>query len=145
MAKTFKQGWYTPKNPDKYVGDVNKIRYMSSWELKLHSDLDNNQKVLRWSSEEIAIPYIKPTDGKVHKYYPDYWIEYEDVDGNVIQEIIEVKPHKQTKRSRSKNAKQKLIEDVAYAVNLAKWDACQKFCDKYGITFRIMTEKGIFK
>ena len=145
MAFNYKQGWYTPKNPDKYVGDLSKIRYMSSYELQMHEFLDNNPNVLRWSSEEIAIPYIKPTDGKVHRYFPDYWVEYVDKDGNTIQEIIEVKPMDQTRRSRRRNPKQKLIEDVQYAVNVAKWEAAQKFCDKYGIIFKIVTEKKIFK
>ena len=76
MARHFKQGYYTPKNPDKYVGDITKIRYMSSWELELHKFFDGNPNVIRWASEEIAIPYYKPTDGRIHKYYPDYWVNF---------------------------------------------------------------------
>jgi hypothetical protein len=69
------QGYFKPRHPEKYVGDVNKIRFMSSWELQADKFLDDNPNVLRWSSEEIVIPYVKPTDGKVHRYYPDYWVE----------------------------------------------------------------------
>ena len=145
MAKRFKQGWFTPKNPDKYVGEVEKIRYMSSWELNTDNFFDNNPNILRWSSEEIAIPYVKPTDNKVHRYFPNYWIEYKDSKGQIIQEIIEVKPLNQTRRSRSRNPKTKLYEEVAYAINIAKWEACQQFCDKYGIKFSIWTENQIFK
>jgi len=151
LAKTinkksrFKQGYYTPKNPEKYTGDVTKIRYMSSWELNFNHFLDNNPNILRWSSEEIAIPYVKPTTGRVHRYFPDYWIEYKDAEGNLKQEIIEVKPLQQTRRTRSKNPKTKLYEDIAYAINIAKWQSAKLFCDKYGITFRIMTEREIFK
>jgi hypothetical protein len=100
VANDYSQGWYTPKNPEKYVGDVTKIRYMSSWEYELHKFFDNNTKILRWSSESIAIPYIKPTDGRLHKYYPDYWVEYVNRDGKIIREIIECKPRSQTKRPR---------------------------------------------
>ena len=79
-GKRFEQGQYIPRNPHKYVGDIDKIRYMSSYELETHKFFDNNERVLRWSSEEIAIPYLKPTDGRVHKYYPDYWVEYVNID-----------------------------------------------------------------
>lgn len=144
MATRFTQGKYTPKNPHKYDGDLDKIRYMSSWELETHKFFDNNERVLRWSSETIAIPYIKPTDGKIHKYYPDYFVEYINRDGVIIQEIIEVKPMAQTKAPR-KTHKHALYEQVTYAVNVAKWQACKKWCDARKIQFRIITEQSIFK
>jgi hypothetical protein len=36
--------------------------------------LDANENILEWSSEGIAIPYVKPTTGRVHRYYPDFWV-----------------------------------------------------------------------
>jgi hypothetical protein len=143
MAR-FRQGYFTPKNPHKYVGDPNKIRYMSSWELELHTFFDGNTNVLRWASEEIAIPYIKPTDGKIHKYYPDYWVEYVNSKGEIVQELIECKPKDQTKTPRS-NRKHVLYEQLTYAINTAKWQAAQEWCRQRNITFRIVTEKSIFK
>ena len=142
-----KQGKYTPKHPEKYVGDPTKIRYMSSWELSFDQFLDNNPNILRWSSEEIAIPYVKPTTGRVHKYYPDYWIEYRDKTGKIVHEIIEVKPEKQTKQptTKGKNRKTQIYESLTWAVNTAKWEACQQFCNKYGIKFRLVTEKQLFR
>lgn len=141
---SFTQGLYKPNNPSKYIGDISKIRYMSSWELSMHSFFDNNVNITKWSSEGIAIPYIKPTDGRIHKYYPDYYIEYFDKSGSVHKEIIEVKPDKQTKFSRARSAKNKLYEDVQYAINVAKWQACQQFCDAHGIVFKIITEKTMW-
>jgi TnsA endonuclease N terminal len=143
-GKRFTQGLFTPRNPHKYVGDPTKIRYMSSYELETHKFFDGNEHVLRWSSEEIAIPYIKPTDNRVHKYYPDYWVEYVNKDGEVVQEIIEVKPASQTRAPRA-NSKHKLYEQLTLAVNIAKWQAAQAFCNAKGIKFRIITEKSIFK
>ena len=29
----------------------------------------------KWSSEEIVIPYRSPIDKKVHRYFPDFWIQ----------------------------------------------------------------------
>ena len=144
MANNFRQGIFTPKHPNKYVGDVNKIRYMSSWELELHKFFDGNPNVLRWSSEEIVIPYIKPTDGLIHKYYPDYWVEYQTKNGEIVQEVIECKPATQTRQPRG-NRKHSLYEKVTFAVNTAKWAAAQEWCRQRNLKFRIVTEKSIFK
>ena len=140
----FKQGYYTPKNPDKYIGDVTKIRYMSSYEYNMHVFLDNNVRVLHWSSEPVGIPYIKPTDGKVHRYFPDYYVEYVNADGEIIQEIIEVKPAQQTRTPRS-NHKHALYERVTFEINKAKWAYCMEWCKRKGFQFRIVTEKSIFR
>jgi len=146
MASRFVQGYFTPKHPEKYVGkNVGKIRYMSSWELHMHEFLDNNPNVLKWSSESTPIPYLKPTDGKVHMYYPDYQVQYVNKDGEIINEIIEIKPHEQTRQSRSKDVGNKLYENLQFAVNIAKWQAAQKYCDQHGIKFRIITQKTLFK
>lgn len=140
----YKQGYFVPKNPHKYVGDVTKIRYMSSWELECDVFFDGNERVLRWASEEIVIPYIKPTDGKLHKYFPDYWVEYINRDGEVVQEIIEVKPIEQIKAPRS-NHKHFAANQVTHAINQAKWAAALEFCRQRNMTFRLVTATGIFK
>lgn len=143
-GKRFEQGWFTPKHPEKYVGDVTKIRYMSSYELEMHTFLDGNEKVIKWSSEEIVIPYVKPTTNRIHKYYVDYWVQYYDRDGNVITDLIEVKPASQTKPPR-KNHKHALYEQLTYAINVAKWTAAQSYARSKGWNFRIVTEKSIFR
>lgn len=143
-TRSWKQGYYAVRNPHKYIGDSSKVRYMSSWELECHKFFDGNNHVLRWASEEIAIPYIKPTDGKLHKYYPDYWVEYVNSAGEIIQEIIEVKPAEQTRPPRG-NAKQSLYEQMTFAVNIAKWAAAEEFCRQRNMKFRIVTSKSIFK
>ncbi len=139
----FKQGFYTLRNPEKYVGDPNKIFFRSSWEEHTNRFFDNNPNVVSWSSEEIHIPYIKPTDGKVHRYFPDYWVEYKDKAGNLIQEIIEVKPEDQVYIQRKKRLTE--YDKVTYNINRAKWQAAAQFCKKKGIKFRILTERSIFK
>ena len=143
-GKRFLKGRYVPKNPNKYVGDVNKIIFRSSYELQMHKFLDNNERVLRWSSEEIVIPYVKPTDGKVHRYYPDYWVEFVDKEGEIHEEIIEVKPKSQTKMPRP-NSKQRIYEQINYAINKAKWQAAVEYCKQHNMKFRIITEKSVYK
>lgn len=143
--KSWRQGYYKLQNPDKYVGNKNKIRYLSSWELSVHRFFDTNSSVLKWISEGLRIPYYKPTDGKIHYYLPDYLIEYRKKDGTIIQEIIEVKPQKQTRKSKTRNPKRKLYEDVTYAINLSKWTSAKKYAKDRGWGFRILTEKDIYK
>ena len=144
MSK-FNQGYYKPVHPEKYVGDISKIRFMSSWELSFDRFLDNNPNVLKWSSEPFSIPYLKPTTGKVHKYFPDYYVEYKNKSGDLLREVLEIKPKSQTTRSKTRNPKQKLYSDLMFAVNTAKWTHAQKWCEDRGLKFRILTEHSLFR
>ena len=151
MAFKFKQGYYVVKNTEKYIGDVDKVVYRSSWELEVHKFFDNNPKILKWGSECVTIPYVKPTDGRVHKYYPDYLISYVNRHGEVKWDLIEVKPKEQTRKSRSRNPRTKLYEDLTYAVNVSKWEQATAWCKKQSeatgldFQFRILTQQSIFK
>lgn len=147
MARRYKQGWFEPRHPKKYRGDTKKIRYMSSWELHTHRFLDSNPNILEWSSEEIAVPYLKPTDQRVHRYYPDYWVKYRNRYGDIVEEVWEVKPAKEISQPKlvGKSKRQQLTESITYAVNLAKWKAAKFYCKKNGWRFRLMTEAQLFK
>lgn len=142
-----KQGSYQPTHPEKYKGDLAKIRFMSSWELNFHQFLDNNPNVLEWSSEEIKIPYLKPTTGRVHVYLPDYWVKYNDNQGKEIQMVVEVKPDKETKAPKltGKNKKTQLYEQITWSINSAKWKAAHLYCKQRGYEFKIYTEKHLFR
>lgn len=144
------RGRYIPKHPDKYVGDSKRIVYRSSWEKSFNEFLDNNPNVIQWASEEIGIPYKKPGSVRhngIHTYYPDYWVKYKNKKGEIIQEIIEIKPLAQTKQPTTvgKNKKIQLQEAITYAVNIAKWQAATQFCNKYGMKFRIVSENKLFR
>jgi len=147
MQKNVRKGLYTPKNPEKYVGNVHKITFRSSWELTFMQFLDQNPSILQWGSEIIAIPYIKPTTGRKHKYYPDFWVKYKNKKGEILQDLIEVKPEKQTKQPTTvgKSKKTQIYETLTWAVNCAKWRAAKDFCNKYNMKWKILTERQIFK
>ncbi len=145
MAYNYKQGRFTPKHPEKYLGDVTRITYRSSYELEVNQFFDNNPRVLKWASEEVAIPYFNPVKKRPARYFPDYYVEYVTKDGEIIKEIVEVKPLQQTKQSHSRNPRTKLLEDLTMAVNIAKWQACELWCNERGIKFRVITERSIFK
>ena len=72
-------GRFKPKNPQKYAGDPSNIIYRSSWECRVMDWLDKNDDILSWGSEEIAIPYISPADGRSHRYYPDFIVKFKIV------------------------------------------------------------------
>ena len=42
---------------------------------------DRNDKILEWGSEEIIIPYRSPLDGRVHRYFPDFYVKVKQSDG----------------------------------------------------------------
>jgi hypothetical protein len=139
MSK-FAQGFFTPKNPDKYVG-TGKIRYRSGWELTFMMFADNNDKVIKWASESIKIPYRNPLTGKQTVYVPDFLLVYQGKNGQPIAELIEIKPKKQTMiTEKTRSARDKM----AVAVNHAKWAAAQTWCKRNSITFRVITEDDIF-
>ena len=140
------RGKYKPKNPNKYVGDPTKINYRSLWERKCMLTFDDNPNIIKWASEEIAIPYLSPVDRKRHRYYPDFMVELKNKEGKIETIMIEVKPKKQTEppKPRKRKSVTYLNDAKTYAINQAKLAAAQALCDRKGWTFRIMTEKEIY-
>ena len=142
-----KTGIFHPTRPEKYIGSAPYVQYRSSWEESVLKFCDNNPNVLRWSYEDIEIPYLKPLpNGNLKRamYIPDVFVEYVNRGGQVVREILEIKPNKQTRRSRSRNVTKKMNENYTYAVNVAKWAAAEKWCNARGIKFKIVTELSIF-
>ena len=133
---------FRPSNPRKYMGDPTNIICRSSWERKMCQWCDTQPNVLKWASEEFSIPYVSPKDGKVHRYYPDFLIEYRDTSGKIKKQIIEVKPKRQTKppERKSRVTKSYLYEAATYEINMAKWKAAVEFAKDNGIEFKIITE-----
>jgi hypothetical protein len=134
------KGFFKPRNPEKYRGDVNNIIYRSRWELKLLMRADIDPNILQYSSEEFFIPYYNPLDDKWHRYFPDMWMK--TIDGRNL--ILEIKPYKQTIPPKKQN-KRYLIEMQTFIINKQKWDAALKYCGKKGSGwhFIILTEKEL--
>lgn len=139
MAK----GYYTPLNPEKYLGNVNKIRFLSSWELKFMQFLDVNPNVIVWGSEEFKIPYFNPIKKKVTNYIPDFILKFKNSKGEIVTKVIEIKPKKQSVLPNGK--KISVYDQVQIVLNHAKWTAAASFCKSRGITFEVLTEDRLFK
>ena len=139
------KGRYNPVNPKKYKGNPQNIIYRSLWERKFMVYCDTNDKVLEWGSEEIIIPYISPWDGKVHRYFPDFYIKVKQSDGNLKKFIIEVKPKKQTRPPKPVERKTKRwIKEVrTFGINEAKWKHATKWCKDNDMEFKILTEEEL--
>ena len=139
------KGKFRPKNHKKYLGDFREVIYRSSWELKFMQYCDTNKSIVKWSSEEIVIPYRSPVDNRVHRYFPDFYVKYRDVKGNYQEKVIEIKPAKQVKEPKiqKRRTKKYVTEVFTYATNRAKWEAAEDFCKDRRWQFQILTEKEL--
>lgn len=141
-------GKYRLKNPEKYIGDADRVVYRSSWERASFLWCEKNPEVVKWVSEEVVIPYKCPTDkfkGKgsyIHRYFVDLYLEMKN--GDII--IVEIKPAKETRpprKGKNRNKKRLVQETMTYMKNQAKWEAAEAFCKKHGWKFQIWTEKEL--
>ena len=139
----FKQGFFYPRNLDKFVSKDNKAIYRSGLELDYFRLLDKNPNVVKWGSEEVVVPYF--FDNKWHKYYVDLFVVFKFGE-SVKKYFIELKPYAQTvepKVSKRKKQMSMLYEAKQWAKNQAKWKAATDYAKKNGWEFHILTEKDL--
>ena len=138
------KGRYNPQHPKKYKGDHHNIIYRSLWERKFMVYCDTSDNIIEWGSEEIIIPYLSPWDGRMHRYFPDFYIKVKQTNGNIKEYIIEVKPKRQTKPpKKGKSRRRYLYEQFTWTKNQAKWEAAKQYCKKRKWEFKIVTEKEL--
>lgn len=133
---------YKPIHPEKYLGDPTNIIMRSSWETRFANWCDRSPSIVGWVSEEIVIPYLCPTDGKVHRYFVDFVIKVKDRGGNVKTYLVEVKPDKQTRPPEppKRKTRQYINEVLTWGKNEAKWKAAREYAKDRGWEFKIITE-----
>lgn len=139
MSK-YKQGVFIPQKPEKWYSS--QIVYRSSWELVYMKWADKNPNVTKIASEEIVIPYYYHIDNKMHRYFPDFIMEFKDKNDNVQTVLVEIKPYKECiapKKGRKKE--QTYINEVlTYEKNMAKWAAAKAWCQDRNMKFVVLTE-----
>lgn len=147
----FRQGYFVPSVPGKYIGDPSKIIYRSSWEYRFCKYCDSTPEVLSWSSEPIPIPYISPLDNKEHSYFVDFYMKLQKPDAP-IEYLVEIKPSKYLKQPSMKEGLTtiKRLKDynkmaADWVVNRAKFKAAQEFARLNNKNFIIVTEEFLFK
>ncbi len=131
-------GKFVPKNPEKYTGNVSTIIYRSLWEFKLMKYLDAHNEIVKWASEELIIPYRSPIDRRMHRYFPDFWVQKESGE----QLVIEVKPKQQLKPPKKpKRQTQRYLREMhTFAINQRKFEVPEEFCRNRGMKFVIFTQ-----
>jgi hypothetical protein len=144
--RNYYQGKYKVKNYHKYKGDPTNVIYRSSWELKFLKYCDDNENVLEFGSEEIIVPYKSPIDGKIHRYFPDFYIKVREKSGEIKKYLIEIKPKKQVigpPQNPKRKTKNWVNEVYEYAKNQAKWKAAKEYCEDRLLEFKILTEDDL--
>lgn len=103
---------------------------------------DSHDHILEWGSEEIVVPYRSPLDGRVHRYFVDFYAKVRNKSGTAKKYLIEVKPKKQTVEPKipKRKTKRYLTEVTTYITNQAKWEAAREWCADHGLEFIILTE-----
>jgi len=137
------KGKYIPINPKKYIGNSSQIIYRSLWERKLMVYCDRNDNIIEWGSEEVIVPYRSPWDGKMHRYFPDFYMKVKQTNGTYKKFIIEVKPKAQCKEPNKtpKRKTRKWYKEVqTWGINQAKWKSATDYCENRGMEFKILTE-----
>jgi hypothetical protein len=141
-SSKYRQGVFTPKNKEKFIGTSAMFR--SGLELRFMRFCDNNPNVIKWSSENVIIPYISPFDNKTHRYYVDNFVMIKE-DSEVKKYLIEIKPFRQTKPPTTKYKKKKhlIYEQKQWVINSCKWKAAIEYAKRTGCEFKIITEKDL--
>ena len=97
-------GRYLPSHPKKYVGDSKNMGHRSLWgEKSLRTTVILNESIQQWQSEEFWIPYISPIDNRMHRYFPDFFIKYNDKTGKLRTMVVEIKPKKAGSETKYKS------------------------------------------
>lgn len=132
------KGKYTIRFKDKYLGDPTKVVYRSLWERQAFKWCENNPRVKAWNSEEIVIPYKCTTDNRLHRYFVDLLVEFDNKD--II--LVEIKPKKETKppKQPKRRTKRYLNECLTYMKNTSKWTAADQYAKHKGWKFQVWTE-----
>lgn len=102
---------------------------------------DETPGVLKWASEEFSIPYISPKDNHPHRYFPDFYLEVQGVQG-IKKFVVEIKPSVQVEppRVRKRETRKYLAEQATYHINQAKWAAATRHAKSRGWVFLVLTE-----
>jgi len=146
--KRYNGGIYYPANIDKYIGD-GPIICRSSWEKKYCMYCDNNDLILKWSSEPFKIKFYNILTKKEHTYYPDFYIKIKKDDGSIKEYIIEIKPAIQlVKPTPPKRNSVKALSNYKYLYeivikNYCKAKAAKEYASERNMEYIILTENSI--
>lgn len=146
----YKQGYFVPKNPEKYSADPSEIIYRSSWELKFFQYCDDNDNIVEWGSENFSVVYWNPIQKKTSNYWIDCYMVTKNADGSTMKWLVEIKPdkylHPPTPPTRltEKQTLNYARHAKAYIINSEKFKAAKAYAAKNNMRFGIITENFLF-
>lgn len=150
LKSKHREGYYSVLNKDKYLGDLNKVIFRSSYEETLFKELDLDPAVLYWVAEppELKIRYWNPVKLRWAFYFPDVMCVKRHGDRQV-KCLIEIKPKSKLKlpvRPKTNDQKklasfQKKMAD--YMVIDAKRKSAVEFCKQKGMLYVFITEDTV--
>lgn len=140
----YQQGIFQAKNLQRYKGTL-PIIYRSRAEFQMMKLFDCSSKVIEWASESVIVPYVKPTDGKVHRYFIDFYVKERNADGSTTKWLYEYKPYRQRipPIKGRKSERTWLTEQMTWATNQCKWKAAEAYAKTIGAKFVILSEKDL--
>lgn len=133
-------GRYKVKNRSKYSGDPDNVIFRSLWERNAFKWCDESSQIIKWSSEEIVVPYLYEVDKRYHRYFVDLKLTFKD--GRTV--LVEIKPDKETRPpKRPDKSKRYINEALTYVKNQNKWKAAKSYAHDRGWEFQIWTENSL--
>jgi len=139
--------FFNVANKSKFLGSSNPI-YRSSWEKRIMTFCDINERVKRWGYEYVTIPYYGG-DGKQHRYIIDFYIEILDNSNKLRKCLVEVKPMKDSVKPKPPKVNNRkamfryIYELNTFKKNTNKWNAARMFCESKNLEFHVLTEATI--
>ena len=143
------KGRFKPNNPSKYDGDPTNIIYRSGLELRYMQFLDSNKSVIKWSSEEVIVPYFDQASKRYRRYFPDFVVTVRTPTGGTQSTMVEVKPHKQCSpptgamHQDGRKNRRLIKEQLTFITNSCKWEAAESYCADRQWKFVKITEKDL--
>ena len=146
MARKYTQGIYEVQHKDRYVGTKDP-RYLSSYELEVFKFLDRAPSVIKWGAEVVVVKYYNEVKQRPARYIVDVYVKYTTRQGELKEELIEIKPLSQVKKPVRGRKRQDVYDEevLTYIQNMNKWTAAKKYAEERKWNFRILTENSIFR
>lgn len=141
--KRYRQGFYHPRHPEKFVSSTPVAVYRSGLELDYFRLLDENPAVVKWGSEDVVVPYF--FNNGWHRYFIDLFVVLRQGEREV-RLLVELKPRSQTVKPEYRKGMKKssyLYQCIEWEKNQAKWAAARKFAEQRGFAFHVLTEEDL--
>lgn len=151
--RSARRGWYRIVNVAKFRQPLDETMqstkaghalYKSTLELRFMQYADANPLVDWWAVEPFCINYVKPTDNKVHRYFPDFILHQNNKTILVeVKSYDETQPPEAPRKLTARSKAQYYTAVQTWHINQAKWRAAREFCKQRNIHFCILTERDL--